>query len=91
MDPRVAITSQALEQQYALAHAIASLMDRSFDAAASAKKTGNAKAAAEFSKLNSSLGDLLDTVEGADAPPTRQAIVAADTLTRQFAQAEAHP
>jgi photosystem II stability/assembly factor-like uncharacterized protein len=80
MDPRVAITHRALEEQYRLAHELAAVMDRSYSASAAAKTSGAAKRAAAFASLNNDAGILLDTIDGADAPPTRQATAAFRTL-----------
>jgi photosystem II stability/assembly factor-like uncharacterized protein len=88
MDPRVSITPQALQAQYALAHRITTMIDRTYEEALSAKKTGNAKAAETFTTLNDELGFLLETVDGADAPPTRQATEAVQLLERRLAQPE---
>ncbi len=80
MDPRVLISQRALEDQYLLARRIAALMDRSYARAVSAKTAGDAKAAAAFTSLNADATALLDTVDGADAPPTRQAAQAVRAL-----------
>ncbi len=66
MDPRVAVSRAALEQQYRLAREIAEIVNRSYD-----KKAAS---------LNADAQSLLDTVEGADAPPTLQAAAAARLL-----------
>ena len=55
-------------------------MDRSYARAVSAKTAGDAKAAAAFTSLNADATALLDTVDGADAPPTRQAAEAVRAL-----------
>jgi len=73
MDPRVVMTPQQLERQFALAQRIVAVMDRSYAASESAKAAGNAKLAAAWAKLNDQATALLDTVDGADAPPTKQA------------------
>jgi photosystem II stability/assembly factor-like uncharacterized protein len=70
MDPRVSISSAALAEQFALARRLVSLMDRSY--------------AAGFRALNASAAALLDTIDGADAPPTRQAAEAVGTLEARF-------
>jgi hypothetical protein len=88
MDPRVSITPQALLAQYALAHRITTMIDRTYERAMAAKKTGDAKAAKTFTTLNDELGFLLETVDGADAPPTRQATEAVQLLERRLAQSE---
>ncbi len=66
MDPRVAISRVALEQQYRLAREVAAIVNRSYD-----KKAAS---------LNADAQALLDTIEGADAPPTLQATEAARLL-----------
>jgi photosystem II stability/assembly factor-like uncharacterized protein len=88
MDPRVSITPQALEDQYTLAHRITTMIDRSYEGAMAAKKSGDARAAQTFATLNDELGFLLETVDGADAPPTRQATEAVQLLERRLAQSE---
>jgi len=80
MDPRVAISQRQLEGQYLLARRLASLMDRSYAQAARARTSGNSKAAAALERVNEQAAFLLDTVDGADAPPTRQAIEAVQAL-----------
>jgi photosystem II stability/assembly factor-like uncharacterized protein len=76
MDPRVSTTYAQLLQQYALAHAIAAAMDRSFDRAAAATTAGKHEVAQGFEGVNAALGALLDVVDGADAPPTAAAVAA---------------
>jgi photosystem II stability/assembly factor-like uncharacterized protein len=73
MDPRVAISRRALEQQYLLARRIVTVMNRSYARARAAQAAGDAKAAAAFTQLNKNAAALLETVDGADAPPTKQA------------------
>jgi photosystem II stability/assembly factor-like uncharacterized protein len=80
MDPRVTVSAQALAAQYALAERIARLMDRSYTRGRQAKAAGNSKAAAGFGTMNDRLGVLLDTVDGTDAPPTKQAVEAVEEL-----------
>jgi hypothetical protein len=80
MDPRVSISQGQLERQYLLAHQIAAILDRSYDEATSAKRAGRVQAAAAFEAINNAAAQLLDTVDGADAPPTRQAIDGVQTL-----------
>jgi photosystem II stability/assembly factor-like uncharacterized protein len=82
MDPRVVISSEALKTQYLLASQLTSLANRSYDAAAKARK--NAVAAAAFTSINEAAVTLLETVDGADAPPTQQATAAVGALERQF-------
>ncbi len=80
MDPRVALPQRALVEQYLLAVRIAMLMDRSCARAMSAKAAGKAAAAAAFGRINDEAATLLDVVDGADAPPTRQAVEAVEAL-----------
>ena len=80
MDPRVRISSAALEQQYRLARGLAALMDRSYAESAAAKAAGNATAQAKSERINAEAGMLLDTIDGADAPPTAQAVEAVRAL-----------
>jgi photosystem II stability/assembly factor-like uncharacterized protein len=80
MDPRVAISHRALEEQYRLARRIVALMDRAYAQAAAAKAAGNAKAAAAYAARNDAASLLLETVDGADAVSTEQAIEAVRTL-----------
>ena len=82
MDPRVVISNEALATQYLLAARLTSLADKSYDAAAKAR--GNAVATAAFTKINEAATALLDTVDGADAPPTQQATAAVGDLERRF-------
>jgi hypothetical protein len=66
-------------------------MDRSFAGANAAKTAGNAKAAEAFTALNDGAAGLLDTIDGADAPPTSQASAAVATLRSRLEQVERHP
>jgi photosystem II stability/assembly factor-like uncharacterized protein len=84
MDPRVRTSQRALDEQYRLARRIASLSDQSYAAHGSADAAGHSKAADAFAALNADAESLLDTVEGADAPPTRQAIEAFGLLEGQM-------
>ncbi|HVR47422.1 MAG TPA: glycoside hydrolase [Candidatus Binatia bacterium] len=85
MDPRVAISRGALERQYALGREIAAIVNRSYDENAAAKRAEHASAAEAFATLNADAQSLLDTVEGADAPPTLQAAEAARLLEGRLA------
>jgi photosystem II stability/assembly factor-like uncharacterized protein len=80
MDPRVAVSRAALEQQYRLARELAAILTRSYDENAAAQHARRASAADAFASLNADAQSLLDTVEGADAPPTLQATEAARAL-----------
>ncbi|HXB82220.1 MAG TPA: hypothetical protein VNU22_02570 [Candidatus Acidoferrum sp.] len=82
MDPRVVISNEALEAQYLLAVRLRSLANKSYDAAAKAR--GNAVATAAFTRINEAAAALLDTVDGADAPPTQQAAAAVGDLELRF-------
>jgi hypothetical protein len=84
MDPRVRISQRALDEQYRLARRIASLGDQSYAAYAAADAAGRSKTADAFATLNADAESLLDTVDGADAPPTRQAIEAFRLLEGQM-------
>lgn len=80
MDPRVAISAASLREQYRLAHELAAMMNRSYDGAGAAKAARDVKKASAFASLNAAAGTLLDTIDGADAQPTRQAVAAVRTL-----------
>jgi photosystem II stability/assembly factor-like uncharacterized protein len=80
MDPRIAISRAALEQQYRLARDIAAVVNRSYDENAAAKRAGHTTAGDAFASLNADAQALLDTVEGADAAPTLAAAEAARLL-----------
>jgi photosystem II stability/assembly factor-like uncharacterized protein len=82
MDPRVVISNEALAAQYLLAARLTSLANKSYDAVAKAR--GNAVATAAFTRINEAAAALLDTVDGADAPPTQQAAAAVGDLERRF-------
>jgi photosystem II stability/assembly factor-like uncharacterized protein len=82
MDPRVVISNEALAAQYLLAARLTSLANKSYDAVAKAR--GNAIATAAFTRINEAAAALLDTIDGADAPPTQQAAAALGELERRF-------
>jgi photosystem II stability/assembly factor-like uncharacterized protein len=84
MDPRVVISESALEQQYRLAHQVASIIDRSYVEEGAAKAAGHPQAATEFAAINEASGSLLRIIDGADAPPTQQAVEAVQTLQNRF-------
>ncbi len=86
MDPRAVISQSALEQQYRLAHQVAALIDRSYVKAAVAKAAGKPQAATEFATINEASGSLLEIIDGADAPPTQQAVEAVQTLQNRFSR-----
>ncbi|MEO6835287.1 MAG: glycoside hydrolase [Candidatus Tumulicola sp.] len=92
MDPRIALSSAVLRQQYALAHELTAIADRSYHDAGAANAAGHTHAAEAFAALNDSATFLLDTVDGVDAPPTRQAAAAVATLGKRLREAEQnHP
>ena len=80
MDPRVTISSGALQEQYALSRRLVALMNGSYERAMAAAKAGNAKAEGTATMTNDQAAFLLDVVDGADAPPTEQAIEAVTRL-----------
>jgi photosystem II stability/assembly factor-like uncharacterized protein len=88
MDPRVHLSTRDLQEQYVLAHEITSMLDRSFDDAAAASKMRKREAASAFAAINEGLGFLLETVDGADAAPTRQAAAAVKTVETQLSALE---
>ncbi|MBC5802137.1 MAG: hypothetical protein GIX03_03805 [Candidatus Eremiobacteraeota bacterium] len=73
MDPRVTASAAALREQYALASQIVTSMNRSYAAMTNAKARKDAAAVKRYARLNTSLAQLLDVVDGADAAPTVQA------------------
>jgi photosystem II stability/assembly factor-like uncharacterized protein len=83
MDPRVQMTGTQLREQYAIARDISSLMNRTFDAAAAARKAKAGTAADALETLNASLGSLLDIIDGADGPLTSQARRSYEDLRQQ--------
>ena len=80
IDPRVTISAQALQLQHQLAQRLTVVMARSFAQWKAAMAAGNADAAAAAKKRNGDAATLLDTVDGADAPPTTQAVQAVMAL-----------
>jgi hypothetical protein len=66
MDPRIAISQRSLEHQYSLSVQLASIMNRSY--------------ARGDHHLNEEAAALLEIIDGADAPPTRQAFEAVKKL-----------
>jgi photosystem II stability/assembly factor-like uncharacterized protein len=91
MDPRVSISEAALDHQYALAHRLTVLMDQSYRDAKAANAAGHTKAAEAFTSLNADAASLLDTIDGADAPPTSQAADAVVSLEGQLRKAQQQP
>ena len=51
-----------------MAHDVATLLDRTYDARTRALARKDAKDAAALGRINGSLGFLIDLIEGADAP-----------------------
>ena len=80
MDPRVTISRHTLEEQYRLSMRLVNVMDDTFARAEKAQAAGNAKAATAYEGRNDAAALLLDVIDGADAPPTAQAIQAVRTL-----------
>jgi hypothetical protein len=68
MDPRVRIAQSTLEQQYQMAHDVAILLDRTYDAYERAAARKDTKDAGAFARINGQLSFLIDIVDGADAP-----------------------
>ena len=68
MDPRVQVAQPTLERQYAMAHDVATLLDRTYDARTRDLARKDAKDAAALSRINGGLGFLIDLIDGADAP-----------------------
>jgi photosystem II stability/assembly factor-like uncharacterized protein len=73
MDPRVTTPPSELRAQFALGSRIVAAMDRSYALAERAASRHARARAARLRKLNGTLAQLLDVVEGADAAPTVQA------------------
>jgi photosystem II stability/assembly factor-like uncharacterized protein len=80
MDPRVSISQSELARQLALSNRIVAAINLSYERAAQAKAAGDVKSAAVFADINDQAVSLLDTVDGADAPPTAQAAEAVRRL-----------
>jgi hypothetical protein len=76
IDPRAAITPLGLQQQFALATRIATMMNATFEA-------NRAKPSADLVALNADLATAYDVVEGADRAPTSQAVRAVATLEQR--------
>jgi photosystem II stability/assembly factor-like uncharacterized protein len=76
MDPRVSMSQAQLQAQYAMAHAIAAMMNQAYQSAAMSAKAGHKEAMSRAMEMNGSLASLLGIVDDADAPPTTQAIAA---------------
>lgn len=74
MDPRVHLSGAALQQQYEIAHGICALLDRLH---------GRRGGATLTLTLTFALESLLETIDGADAPPTALAQGAYEALRTQ--------
>ncbi len=88
MDPRVSIAPAQLRHQYDVSRALAAMMDRSLRDAAAAKSAGRNSDVRLFESINDAAGNLLDTVDGADAAPTSQAVEALATLSGRLVELE---
>jgi photosystem II stability/assembly factor-like uncharacterized protein len=88
MDPRASITTVGLQQQFALATRIASMMNRTFDAIGRQSAPGSRQPAdagqSDLASLNGDLSTAYDVIEGADRAPTTQAVRAVAELERRF-------
>jgi hypothetical protein len=82
MDPRISMTPAQLQQQYAMAHSIATMMDRAYETSVKEGKAGNKKASERGMAMWGNLAALLSLIDDADAPPTSQAIAAYAALRR---------
>jgi photosystem II stability/assembly factor-like uncharacterized protein len=80
MDPRVKISQRVLAEQYRLADRLEALMNLSYARASAATAAGDSTAAGAWTTINGRAESLLDTVDGADAPPTQQATEAVQAL-----------
>jgi hypothetical protein len=100
MDPRVTATPAALARQYALARRMMEALrgdsaalaeSRALRAQAGAGARGDSVAALtrDLTRLNGQLVGMLETVEGADAAPTTQAVRGAAVLERALADQRA--
>ncbi len=83
MDPRIHIAQSVLENQYAMAHDVSMLLDRTYDARERALKRHDTKAAELFTRLNGELTALTDLVDGADAPVPGGTVAAYCSLRAQ--------
>jgi photosystem II stability/assembly factor-like uncharacterized protein len=84
MDPRISMTQTQLVDQYSIAHDLATTIGRTADAATATGK--NAKRYASLEQLEEQLIQLLDIVDGVDAPVTSQGRAAFCSLMSQAAQ-----
>ena len=68
MDPRIAIAQSTLVAQYQMAHDVATLLNRTYDAHERDVARKDTKDAAGLARINGQLSFLIDIVDGADAP-----------------------
>ena len=68
MDPRIRIAPAQLQRQYAMAHDIAQLLDRTYQARERAIAAHDPAAAGRLARINGELSALIEIVDGADAP-----------------------
>lgn len=80
IDPRVSISQNELERQYRLARQVAAMMNASYDKARGARERHQNDLADAYDAINGDAAGLLDTIDGADAPVTRQGADAVVTL-----------
>ncbi|MDP9023915.1 MAG: hypothetical protein M3N13_00885, partial [Candidatus Eremiobacteraeota bacterium] len=71
LDPRITMSAQALAQQYAMAHDVATLLDTTFSDMLRAKQQNNMKTVANLGRLNAELSALIDLIDGVDGPVTQ--------------------
>ena len=85
MDPRAAITTLGLAQQFTLATRVVEMMNRSFAVIATAGPQSPApRLKDDLIALNTDLATAYDVVEGADRAPTRQAAKAVTHLEQRL-------
>ena len=89
MDPRIRIAQSALDRQYRMTHDVAMMLDRTYAARSQAAAAHDAKAAAQFARLNGELTAIIDVIDGADAPVPEGTAKAYCTL-REEVQAALH-
>ena len=68
MDPRITIAQSTLVRQYQMAHDIAMLLNRTYDAHERDVARKDTKDATALARVNGQLSFLIDIVDGADAP-----------------------
>lgn len=72
MDPRVSMTQAQLEEQYAMAHDLATTIGLTAAALDAARAKKDDRAVAQLDSLEKPLTEMLDVIDGADAPVTAQ-------------------